>query len=133
MVQSAVVQSADQVALEAGNSLSIIFKHYRELTTPEQAAKWLVILPLRDIVATLKPKLQGYWNYYCVIGNSERTSAYSYVVVQLVCKWLNRRSQRKSFTAESFKAAWERWHMPQPRVNEEPQPKSARQIQPCPA
>ena len=41
----AVVQSADQVALEAGNSPSIIFKHYRELTTPEQAAKWFAILP----------------------------------------------------------------------------------------
>ena len=41
----AVVQSADQVALEAGNSPSIIFKHYRELTTPEQAEKWFAILP----------------------------------------------------------------------------------------
>ena len=41
----AVVQSADQVALEAGNSPSIIFKHYRELTTPEIAGKWFGILP----------------------------------------------------------------------------------------
>jgi integrase len=41
----AIVQSADQVALEAGNSASIIFKHYRELTTPEVAKKWFAILP----------------------------------------------------------------------------------------
>ena len=41
----AIVQSADQVALEAGNSPSIIFKHYRELTTPEVAEKWFSILP----------------------------------------------------------------------------------------
>jgi integrase len=41
----AVVQSADQVALEAGNSASIIFKHYRELTTPEVAQEWFSILP----------------------------------------------------------------------------------------
>jgi hypothetical protein len=41
----AIVQSADQVALEAGNSPSIIFKHYRELTTPEVAEKWFAILP----------------------------------------------------------------------------------------
>ncbi len=41
----AIVQSADQVALEAGNSASIIFKHYRELTTPEIAEKWFGILP----------------------------------------------------------------------------------------
>jgi hypothetical protein len=33
------------VALEAGNSASIIFKHYRELTTPEVAEKWFSILP----------------------------------------------------------------------------------------
>ncbi len=41
----AIVQSADQVALEAGNSPSIIFKHYRELTTPDVAEKWFSILP----------------------------------------------------------------------------------------
>ena len=41
----AKIKSADQVALEAGNSPSIIFKHYRELTTEEQADKWFGILP----------------------------------------------------------------------------------------
>jgi integrase len=41
----AAVQSADQVALESGNSPSIIFKHYRELTTPEIAEKWFGIVP----------------------------------------------------------------------------------------
>jgi hypothetical protein len=39
------VKSADQVALEAANSPSIIFKHYWELTTPEVAKKWFGILP----------------------------------------------------------------------------------------
>ena len=41
----AILRSADQVALEGGNSLSIIFKHYRKPTTPDVAAKWLGILP----------------------------------------------------------------------------------------
>lgn len=41
----ATVKSADQVALEAGNSPSIIFKHYRELTTEDEADKWFGILP----------------------------------------------------------------------------------------
>jgi len=41
----AIVQSADQVALEAGNSPSIIFKHYRELMTEKQAEKWFGIMP----------------------------------------------------------------------------------------
>jgi integrase len=41
----AKVKSADQVALEAGNSPSMIFKHYRELTTEDEADKWFGILP----------------------------------------------------------------------------------------
>ena len=41
----AKVMSADQVALEAGNSPTIIFKHYRELTTERQADAWFSILP----------------------------------------------------------------------------------------
>ena len=41
----AKVKSADQVALEAGNSPSIIFKHYRELTTENQADERFAILP----------------------------------------------------------------------------------------
>ena len=41
----AVVQSAAQVALEAGNSPAIIFKHYRELVTREAADQWFGILP----------------------------------------------------------------------------------------
>jgi len=41
----AIVQNAAQVALEAGNSPTIIFKHYRELVTKEQAEKWFAIMP----------------------------------------------------------------------------------------
>ena len=41
----AVVQSAAQVALEAGNSPAIIFKHYRELVTKEAADQWFAIKP----------------------------------------------------------------------------------------
>ena len=41
----ATVKSAAQVALEAGNSPSIIFKHYRELTTEDQADQWFAIVP----------------------------------------------------------------------------------------
>ena len=41
----AKVKSADQVALEAGNSAAIIFKHYRELATEADADEWFGILP----------------------------------------------------------------------------------------
>jgi hypothetical protein len=41
----AIVKSADQVSLEAGNSPSVIFKNYRELATEDQADEWFGILP----------------------------------------------------------------------------------------
>ena len=38
-------QNAAQVALEAGNSPQIVFKHYRELVKPEAAKAWFAIAP----------------------------------------------------------------------------------------
>ena len=78
---------------------------------------------LPDLLATLKRKLLGHWNYYGVIGNADQTWKYSWFARKLVYKWLNRRSQRKSFTVTSFVAAWQRWQMPEPRTVEEPLPR----------
>ena len=44
-----IVKSADQVALEAGNSAAIIFKHYRELATEKEATEWFNIFPVVDV------------------------------------------------------------------------------------
>src|SRR5262249_39216252 len=41
----AELQDVNRVALEAGNSPQIIFRHYRELVTPEQARTWFSIAP----------------------------------------------------------------------------------------
>jgi integrase len=41
----AQIQDVNRVALEAGNSPQMIFRHYRELTTPEQACTWFSIAP----------------------------------------------------------------------------------------
>ena len=41
----AVVKDIGQVSLEAGNSAQMIFKHYRQLVTEEQAKDWFCIMP----------------------------------------------------------------------------------------
>jgi integrase len=41
----AEIQDVNRVALEAGNSPQMIFRHYRELATPEQARTWFSIAP----------------------------------------------------------------------------------------
>jgi len=39
------IQNAVQVALEAGNSPAMVFKHYRELVKPSEAKAWFAIVP----------------------------------------------------------------------------------------
>jgi integrase len=41
----AEIQDVNRMALEAGNSPQVIFRHYRELATPEQAQTWFAIAP----------------------------------------------------------------------------------------
>lgn len=81
-------------------------------------------LPLPEIVATLKNKLRGVWNYYGVIGNSERNGRFAWFAQRLVYKWLNRRSQRRSYNLTAFLDAWRRWEIPMPRVVEKPWPQT---------
>lgn len=81
-------------------------------------------LRLPEIIATLKNKLRGVWNYYGVIGNSERNGRFAWFAQRLVYKWLNRRSQRRSYNMTAFMAAWERWEIPMPCVVEKPWPQA---------
>ena len=41
----AITQDAAKTSLEAGNSPQMIFRHYRELTTEDEAKEWFGILP----------------------------------------------------------------------------------------
>ena len=38
----------NRIALEAGNSPAMIFQHYRELVTPEDALQWFAIAPAKS-------------------------------------------------------------------------------------
>jgi integrase len=50
----AAIKNTAEVALEAGNSPQMIFKHYRQLVTETEAAKWFSILPEnKKMTATL--------------------------------------------------------------------------------
>lgn len=47
-------------------------------------------------------KLRGHFNYFGVTDNSRALYRFERAVHRLLLKWLNRRSQRRSFTWESF-------------------------------
>ncbi len=53
----AAIQNVAQVALEAGNSPQMIFKHYRELVRPADATKWFSLVPVGPDNVTAMPQL----------------------------------------------------------------------------
>ena len=57
---------------------------------------------LHNIIKSLNIKLKGYYNYYGVIGNYKMLEKMDSIVKRLLFKWMNRRSQRKSFNWTRF-------------------------------
>ena len=63
-----------------------------------------------------RAKLRGHYNYYGVSGNMREMQAFYYRTKMTAFKWLNRRSQKRSFTLEEFES-FLRWNpLPQPRI-----------------
>jgi len=64
----------------------------------------------------LKAKLQGHYQYYGVSGNMRGLTRYYRFAIRLVLKWLNRRSQRRSFSWERFRTYLDHYPLPTPRI-----------------
>lgn len=58
--------------------------------------------PLKEIWEILKAKLRGHVQYYGVSHNTKRVEQFIGGATKIMFKWLNRRSQRKSFTWEGY-------------------------------
>ena len=63
-------------------------------------------------------KLNGYWNYYGVRGNTESMNQFFEQIRNLLFKWLNRRSQKRSYTWDGFVAMLQKFGVPGPRIVE---------------
>lgn len=68
----------------------------------------------------LNAKLKGYFNYYGVIGNSKGINEFYNIAMKILYKWLNRRSQRKSFNWNEFKAKMKWYGLVTPKITEVP-------------
>jgi len=75
---------------------------------------------LRKIVDMLNAKLRGYFNYYGVIGNSKGIKEFYKIALKILYKWLNRRSQRKSFNWKEFETKMKWYGLIKPRITEKP-------------
>ena len=73
-------------------------------------------LPFRKLYKQLCRILKGYYNYYGFAGNYATLNKFAYAIERMWFKWLNRRSQRKSFNWEEFEVLLTRFPLPKPRI-----------------
>lgn len=74
---------------------------------------------LRKLFCLLNSKLRGYYNYYGLIGNYDRMSKFFFHAMRTLYKWLNRRSQRRSFNWNQFKEVLDFYQIERPRITEQ--------------
>ena len=72
--------------------------------------------PMKEIWQTLKAKLRGHIQYYGVSHNIGKVNTFLSEVTRIMYKWLNRRSQRKSFTWEKFHKYMETDPLPRGKI-----------------
>ena len=73
---------------------------------------------IQNIVGMLNSKYRGYFNYYGVIGNSKGINDFYSSTLKILYKWMNRRSQRKSFNWKEFSEKMKRYGLIKPKVVE---------------
>ena len=72
--------------------------------------------PLNRIWELFCSKIRGHIQYYGVSHNCAQINIFLQGATRIVFKWLNRRSQRKSFTWESFRIFMKKNPIPEARI-----------------
>jgi len=57
------------------------------------------------MIRQARTRVVGYLNYYAITDNSARCHYYNYRAQRILFKWLNRKSQRQSYTWDQFRQA----------------------------
>ncbi|GGM20222.1 group II intron reverse transcriptase/maturase [Paraliobacillus quinghaiensis] len=73
-------------------------------------------MDIKNIMLRIHQSLVGYYNYYCITDNYKAVKYFLYHVELLLFKWMNRRSQRKSFSWDKFRLFLQRYPLPKPTI-----------------
>jgi len=73
-------------------------------------------LRLKDLTNMLNLKLRGHYQYYGITDNSDCIGNFSYETQRMLFKWLNRRSQRKSYSWDGFNDLLKVFPLARPRI-----------------
>jgi group II intron reverse transcriptase/maturase len=74
--------------------------------------------PIRAIFRKMNARLRGYYNYYGIIGNYESLKEFFYHVKRIMFKWLNRRSERRSYNWNGFNELMKYFGLLRPRITQ---------------
>ena len=74
------------------------------------------LLPTGELLRRAKARIAGHMNYYAITDNSDKCHLYRHLTTRALFKWLNRRSQRKSYTWAGFNQALRYIGWPSPRI-----------------
>jgi hypothetical protein len=80
---------------------------------------------LAELFKELNAKLRGYYNYYGVNGNSPSLHQFFDCAIRILYKWLNRRSQRRSYNWAGFRELLQRFRVERPRIVGRPKTRKA--------
>lgn len=102
------------------------FKIGRKTSKKKFAAKckemniWLKsarnIMEIHDLWKILEAKLRGHYEYYGISENYKSVYRFYHKARRMIFKWLNRRSQKKSFNWKKFTKYLEVYPLPKPRI-----------------
>lgn len=59
-------------------------------------------MPISELIKKINQKLRGHYQYYGVTDNTRSVKSFLNTTRYLLFKWINRRSQKRSYTLESF-------------------------------
>jgi RNA-directed DNA polymerase len=71
---------------------------------------------LKELFRELNAKLRGYYDYYGVVGNYASLKQFFDQAIRILYKWLNRRSQRRSYNWTGFRELLQRSQVERPRI-----------------
>ena len=81
------------------------------------------VLKKGEMLRQARSRVLGHLSYYAITDNLERCAYYVYHAKRILFKWLNRKSQRRAYTWDSFNQAlaWVEW----------PQARRRKDLNPC--
>jgi RNA-directed DNA polymerase len=86
------------------------------------ARKARCVMRKGEMLRLAKVRVVGHLNYYAVTDNSEQCSNYVFYATRILFKWLNRKSQRRTYTWAGFNQALARLEWPRPSIRKDLNP-----------